>query len=272
METFVEKEVQSLEKPEALRKRARAVMDTVAFENALDSVDDESSAPEDDVPEELVDIYLSDDGINDYFRKMSRIPLLKAADEVELARKIEVGILAEERYEKQYDELNSQQLRELQQLIHEGQLANEKMVNANLRLVVSIAKQYKTTGLQSLDLIQEGNIGLMQAVKLFDYKKGFKFSTYATSWIRQSIVRALDNTSREIRVPVHTSELMRKILKTEQRLHMELSRMPTEEELSSELDISVVKLQDMKAHMRIPISLNAKFSNHDDAAELGDLL
>jgi RNA polymerase primary sigma factor len=258
--------------PESVHKRAHVAVGALVQSDYIDQIEPVMSEIDDDTPEILSGIHLTDDAVRDYFVQIIKYPLLKPHEEAPIAKAIEIGVLASERYEDQQERLNPEQLRELQQLIKEGEKAKQKMLNSNLRLVVSIAKRYKVGGLQLLDLIQEGNLGLVHAVEMFDHTKGYKFSTYATGWIRQAVLRAIDNTSRDIRVPVHTSELMRKITKTEQVMLLDLGRAPTEEELALELDISTEKLKVLRGAMHTSVSLNMRLSDESDAVEFGDII
>lgn len=225
-----------------------------------------------DAPEELTAVHVSADLVNDYFRKIATYPLL-SRDEVALAsQSIEVGLLARERLEQQAEILTPQEIRELKFLESQGSTAYETMTNANLRLVVKIAAQYQNRGLSLMDLIQEGNFGLMHAIEKFDHTLGYAFSTYASNWIKQSIRRSLADKGREIRVPVHTYENMRRVLSVQRSLELEFGRMPSDEEVAAEVDLPVAKVIELYAISRPVVSLNTPLSADDSAVEIGDLL
>lgn len=235
---------------------------------------DEASAvftDDDETDQILQAVRLSDDPVKDYLQKIGKHELLKADDEVRLAQAIEVGLFAEERLLEQSETLSPEEVRELKTLMRAGQRANEQMINSNLRLVVSIAKRYTGRGMLFLDLIQEGNLGLDHAVKMFNYEKGFKFSTYATWWIRQAITRSLGDQSRTIRLPVHMHEKIMKMSRATDAMERDLGRPPTDEELAHELEINVEKLFELRRISRIPISLNMKIGE-DAETEFGDLV
>jgi len=251
----------------------RALKETVRFdtEDNTDSPDDAVVDP--DAAPEVLSVKLSDDPVRDYMRTISKFSLLKAEDEVTLSAAIEAGLFAQERKHRLIEEgvePRSFEIRELRELERIGERSKERMINSNLRLVVSIAKQYTGRGLQFLDLIQEGNAGLMRAVEKFDYQKGFKFSTYGTSWIRQAIQRSIPDTGREIRLPVHMYEKIQKMSRFRQQFSAENSRYPSDEEVADELDVTVEKVRDLKEYSRTPVSLNMKIG--DDDAEFGDLI
>lgn len=234
--------------------------------------DEPIEMPDDDgVQEKLKGITLSQDPVRDYLRTIGRHQLLKAHEEVELAQQIEVGLFAQERYEAMFDELTPAEARELKTLAREGQRAKETMINANLRLVVSLAKNYTGRGMPFLDLIQEGNLGLTRAIEKFDYKKGFKLSTYATWWIKQSFQRSIADQSRLIRVPVHTHEEIGKLLQARATLYSLLGQEPSDEELAEELSVSMDKIQQIRSAQHRITSLNLKISDESDT-ELQDIL
>ena len=183
------------------------------------------------------------DPVKDYLKQIGKVSLLNAEQEVDLARRIEAGLYAEYKLKNQADEMTSRERRELHFLAQDGQQAKNHLLEANLRLVVSLAKRYTGRGMQFLDLIQEGNLGLIRAVEKFDYTKGYKFSTYATWWIRQAITRAIADQARTIRIPVHMVETINKLLRTQRRMTQELNREPTIEELSKELDMEPEKIE-----------------------------
>ena len=211
--------------------------------------------------EDLVRLYLTDIG---------QYPLLTKDDEVRLAQAIEARWTAEEELRAKKG-LTPTRRRELGRAVRQGETAQRTFVQSNLRLVVSIAKKYQASGLPLLDLIQEGNLGLMHAVEKFDWRKGFKFSTYATWWIRQAITRGIANGGRTIRLPVHASDLLNQTLKSRARLEATLGRRPSISELATDLEVSVERVVDILHHAATPGSLSEPLG-HDSDAELGDVL
>ncbi|MCU1474320.1 RNA polymerase sigma factor, partial [Amnibacterium sp.] len=197
--------------------------------------------------------------------------LLNAAEEVELAMRIEAGLFAEEKLSTEADKLGKELVRELKWVARDGQRAKSHLLGANLRLVVSLAKRYTGRGMQFLDLIQEGNLGLIRAVEKFDYTKGFKFSTYATWWIRQAITRAMADQARTIRIPVHMVEVINKLARVQRQMLQDLGREPTPEELSRELDMTPEKVVEVQKYGREPISLHTPLGEDGDS-EFGDLI
>lgn len=212
----------------------------------------------------------STDGVRDYLQQIGKFPLLTADEEVTLARRIEVGLFAQERLDSNPD-LESSMRRDLQQIASEGRRANRRFICCNLKLVVSIAKRYSGRGVPLMDLIQEGNLGLDRAVKKFDYQQGFKFSTYAMWWIRQSITRCMADSARLIRVPVHTVEKINKLARIRREIAIELGREATTEELALEADLAPSEVQRLLSVDREPVSLHAP-AGDDAASELGDLI
>ncbi|MGH9251615.1 MAG: RNA polymerase sigma factor [Acidimicrobiales bacterium] len=210
------------------------------------------------------------DLVRQYLREIGRVPLLTAAEEVELARSIEAGLFAEDRLENAVG-LDETLRSELRQLVLLGRESKRNLIEANLRLVVSVAKRYVGRGLPLLDLVQEGNVGLIRAVEKFDYIKGYKFSTYATWWIRQAISRSLADQSRTIRMPVHVVESMNKVLRVQRRLLQELGHDPTPEELAAETGIETARVIDLLSFAYEPISLHTPVGETNDN-ELGDLI
>jgi RNA polymerase primary sigma factor len=208
-----------------------------------------------------------------YLREIGRVPLLTAQDEVELAKSIEVGLFAEETLRGGREALGQldAELAELALLAADGIRAKERLIEANLRLVVSIAKRYIGRGLVFLDLIQEGNLGLIRAVEKFDYTKGYKFSTYATWWIRQAITRAMADQARTIRIPVHMVEVINKLARVQRQMLQDLGREPTPEELAAELDMTPEKVIEVQKYGREPISLHTPLGEDGDS-EFGDLI
>jgi RNA polymerase primary sigma factor len=209
------------------------------------------------------------DQVGDYLRHIGRLPLLTAAEEAEIARSIEVGLFAGEKLRE--SGLSKSLQRELKWLVHDGERAKERMITSNLRLVVSIAKRYSQRGLPFMDVIQEGNLGLVRAVEKFDFTQGYKFSTYATWWIRQAISRGLADKARTIRIPVHTVELINKISRTERDLTVDLGRAPLPEEVAAELSMAVEELTDLKGRSHEPVSIHTVVGDSDDS-ELGDFI
>jgi RNA polymerase primary sigma factor len=227
---------------------------------------------EDDEIESRADgiVGASTDPVKDYLRQLSKVPLLTAEEEVSLAKRIEVGVFAQEKLDTESG-LDAELRRDLKWLAHDGAVAKENLVSANLRLVVSIAKRYTGRGMPFMDLIQEGNMGLVRAVEKFDFTTGFKFSTYGSWWIRQAIARALADQSRTIRIPVHTVELINKIARMERELRMELGRDATIEEVAKEVDLPVEKVKDLRDRGRDPLSLHSALGDEGDG-EFGDII
>ena len=212
------------------------------------------------------------DPVKDYLKQIGKVALLNAAEEVELAMRIEAGLFAEDKLSgMSATELRSAVGRELQWVAKDGQRAKSHLLGANLRLVVSLAKRYTGRGMQFLDLIQEGNLGLIRAVEKFDYTKGFKFSTYATWWIRQAITRAMADQARTIRIPVHMVEVINKLARVQRQMLQDLGREPTPEELSRELDMTPEKVIEVQKYGREPISLHTPLGEDGDS-EFGDLI
>lgn len=212
------------------------------------------------------------DPVKDYLKQIGKVALLNAAEEVELAMRIEAGLFAEEKLSHMSDADKRSQLgRELAWIARDGQRAKSHLLGANLRLVVSLAKRYTGRGMQFLDLIQEGNLGLIRAVEKFDYTKGFKFSTYATWWIRQAITRAMADQARTIRIPVHMVEVINKLARVQRQMLQDLGREPTPEELSRELDMTPEKVIEVQKYGREPISLHTPLGEDGDS-EFGDLI
>ena len=211
------------------------------------------------------------DPVKDYLKQIGKVSLLNAEQEVDLARRIEAGLYAEELLKTTSNDLSSRQRRELHILAQDGQQAKNHLLEANLRLVVSLAKRYTGRGMQFLDLIQEGNLGLIRAVEKFDYTKGYKFSTYATWWIRQAITRAMADQARTIRIPVHMVEVINKLARVQRQMLQDLGREPTPEELAKELDMTPEKVVEVQKYGREPISLHTPLGEDGDS-EFGDLI
>ncbi|WP_262063694.1 RNA polymerase sigma factor [Streptomyces sp. STR69] len=212
----------------------------------------------------------SSDLFRQYLREIGRIPLLTAAEEVDLARRVEAGLFAEEKLAGASD-LDSQLALDLDRLVVMGRMAKRRLIEANLRLVVSVAKRYVGRGLTMLDLVQEGNLGLIRAVEKFDYARGYKFSTYATWWIRQAMSRALADQARTIRVPVHVVELINRVVRVQRRMLQERGYEPTPEEVADHLDLAPERVSEVLRLAQEPVSLHAPVGEEDDVA-LGDLI
>lgn len=210
------------------------------------------------------------DPVKDYLKQIGKVALLNAEQEVELAMRIEAGLFAEDKLQHSSG-LSKPEERELRWVARDGQRAKSHLLGANLRLVVSLAKRYTGRGMQFLDLIQEGNLGLIRAVEKFDYTKGFKFSTYATWWIRQAITRAMADQARTIRIPVHMVEVINKLARVQRQMLQDLGREPTPEELARELDMTPEKVVEVQKYGREPISLHTPLGEDGDS-EFGDLI
>ncbi|ROP58730.1 RNA polymerase primary sigma factor [Curtobacterium sp. PhB115] len=210
------------------------------------------------------------DPVKDYLKQIGKVALLNAEQEVELAMRIEAGLFAEDKLQHSTG-LTKPAERELRWVARDGQRAKSHLLGANLRLVVSLAKRYTGRGMQFLDLIQEGNLGLIRAVEKFDYTKGFKFSTYATWWIRQAITRAMADQARTIRIPVHMVEVINKLARVQRQMLQDLGREPTPEELARELDMTPEKVVEVQKYGREPISLHTPLGEDGDS-EFGDLI
>ena len=255
--------------------------------DADDDGEEKSSTADEPVPTGAIVLSMSDDEddvpvystlitgatadpVKDYLKQIGKVPLLNAAEEVELAMRIEAGLFAEDKLATT-SRIEKQLKRELMWVARDGQRAKSHLLGANLRLVVSLAKRYTGRGMQFLDLIQEGNLGLIRAVEKFDYTKGFKFSTYATWWIRQAITRAMADQARTIRIPVHMVEVINKLARVQRQMLQDLGREPTPEELSRELDMTPEKVVEVQKYGREPISLHTPLGEDGDS-EFGDLI
>jgi RNA polymerase primary sigma factor len=204
-----------------------------------------------------------------YLREIGRVPLLTAEDEVELAKSIEAGLFADEKLRGSFA-LQGAEVADLEFLVAEGERAKQRLIEANLRLVVSIAKRYIGRGLVFLDLIQEGNLGLIRAVEKFDYTRGYKFSTYATWWIRQAITRAIADQARTIRVPVHMVETINKLARVQRQLHQDLGREATPDEIAAEMGIEPERVTDIQRIAQEPVSLQSPIG--EEESDLGDFI
>ncbi|MFI1397175.1 RNA polymerase sigma factor [Streptomyces sp. NPDC020681] len=230
-----------------------------------------SDDDEDDAPAQQVAVAgATADPVKDYLKQIGKVPLLNAEQEVELAKRIEAGLFAEDKLANS-DKLAPKLKRELEIIAEDGRRAKNHLLEANLRLVVSLAKRYTGRGMLFLDLIQEGNLGLIRAVEKFDYTKGYKFSTYATWWIRQAITRAMADQARTIRIPVHMVEVINKLARVQRQMLQDLGREPTPEELAKELDMTPEKVIEVQKYGREPISLHTPLGEDGDS-EFGDLI
>ncbi|GAA2805283.1 RNA polymerase sigma factor [Kribbella solani] len=231
-----------------------------------------SEADETDEPEQQVMVAgATADPVKDYLKQIGKVPLLNAEQEVELAKRIEAGLFAEEQIADEAAKLKEKVRDEYEWISEDGRRAKNHLLEANLRLVVSLAKRYTGRGMLFLDLIQEGNLGLIRAVEKFDYTKGYKFSTYATWWIRQAITRAMADQARTIRIPVHMVEVINKLARVQRQMLQDLGREPTPEELAKELDMTPEKVIEVQKYGREPISLHTPLGEDGDS-EFGDLI
>ena len=211
------------------------------------------------------------DPVKDYLKQIGKVPLLNAEQEVELAKRIEAGLFAEEKLAEHGGSMQDGERNDLEWIAEDGRRAKDHLMEANLRLVVSLAKRYTGRGMLFLDLIQEGNLGLIRAVEKFDYTKGYKFSTYATWWIRQAITRAMADQARTIRIPVHMVEVINKLARAQRQMLQDLGREPTPDELAVELDMTPEKVVEVQKYGREPISLHTPLGEDGDS-EFGDLI
>ena len=269
LETLVEevKEIVAEEEEKAEIRVVNVAEESQNEENAFTIKDSE----EDDAPAQTVlTAGATADPVKDYLKLIGRVPLLNAEMEVELSLQVEAGLFAEEKLAHD-KKLDKKMKREYEQLVLQGRRAKNHLLEANLRLVVSLAKRYTGRGMLFLDLIQEGNLGLIRAVEKFDYTKGYKFSTYATWWIRQAITRAMADQARTIRIPVHMVEVINKLARVQRQMLQDLGREPTPEELAKELDMTPEKVVEVQKYGREPISLHTPLGEEGDS-EFGDLI
>lgn len=230
-----------------------------------------SDADDEDQPaQQVATAGATADPVKDYLKQIGKVALLNAAEEVDLAKRIEAGMYAEYLVDEG-KVTDARDLRDYKWIIHDGRIAKNHLLEANLRLVVSLAKRYTGRGMLFLDLIQEGNLGLIRAVEKFDYTKGFKFSTYATWWIRQAITRAMADQARTIRIPVHMVEVINKLARVQRQMLQDLGREPTPEELAKELDMTPERVVEVQKYGREPISLHTPLGEDGDS-EFGDLI
>ncbi|OXM99546.1 RNA polymerase sigma factor [Bifidobacterium vansinderenii] len=232
--------------------------------------DDDNYTPSGNPKRRVIATGATADPVKDYLKQIGRVSLLNAEQEVDLSERIEAGLYAQHLLDTE-DDLDFKRKRELKWAANDGRKAKDHLLEANLRLVVSLAKRYTGRGMLFLDLIQEGNLGLIRAVEKFDWKKGFKFSTYATWWIRQAITRAMADQARTIRVPVHMVEVINKLSRVQRQMLQDLGREPTPDELARELDMPVEKVQEVQKYGREPISLHTPLGEDGDS-EFGDLI
>jgi len=253
----------------------------------VDVVEDEAIEAEEEAPEPAPDVDEDrvrarkevesalkappSDPVRMYLKEIGRVSLLTAQEEVSLAQRIEKGVMAEEKLSTDTGKIGDEQARELRWDIIDGHRAKRHLVEANLRLVVSIAKRYVGRGMAFLDLIQEGNLGLIRAVEKFDYAKGFKFSTYATWWIRQAITRAIADQARTIRIPVHMVETINKLARIQRQLLQDLGREPTADEIAQQMEITTDKVREIQKISQEPVSLETPIGEEEDS-HLGDFI
>ncbi len=256
-------------------------IETISEEDLLPELDDDIVPPVDeleDIPEEeivdpntLVDSFGIDDPVRMYLKEIGKVNLLSPEREIELAQAMGAGNEAKSQMEDPDANLDEETRKELQKLVKKGESAKQELAEANLRLVVSIAKRYVGRGMLFLDLIQEGNLGLIKAVEKFDYTKGYKFSTYATWWIRQAITRAIADQARTIRIPVHMVETINKVIRVSRQLLQELGHDPTPEEISEEMSMPVDKVREILKIAQEPVSLETPIGEEEDS-HLGDFI
>jgi RNA polymerase primary sigma factor len=277
---------EDLEPVEEIVAEAVSAVDLTAEEEVIPEIEDEHAEKPADLPEDALIISHKDDDdipvqttsitgatadpVKDYLKQIGKVALLNAELEVDLAKRIEAGLFAEEKLATD-KKMSKETERDLRWVVKDGQRAKSHLLEANLRLVVSLAKRYTGRGMQFLDLIQEGNLGLIRAVEKFDYTKGYKFSTYATWWIRQAITRAMADQARTIRIPVHMVEVINKLARVQRQLLQDLGREPSPEELARELDMTPEKVVEVQKYGREPISLSTPLGEDGDS-EFGDLI
>jgi RNA polymerase primary sigma factor len=268
------------EEPEEVEETPARARRTTVDKNAGKTSDNPDFVWDEEESEALrqarkdAELTASADSVRAYLKQIGKVALLNAEEEVELAKRIEAGLYAAERVrnaEEEGEKLVTQMRRDLKWIVRDGERAKNHLLEANLRLVVSLAKRYTGRGMAFLDLIQEGNLGLIRAVEKFDYTKGYKFSTYATWWIRQAITRAMADQARTIRIPVHMVEVINKLGRIQRELLQDLGREPTPEELAKEMDISPEKVLEIQQYAREPISLDQTIGDEGDS-QLGDFI
>jgi len=249
---------------------ATAAAEPVAAEPAADAEPDDSDE-EDEAPNRDSEPGISADLVRAYLKGIGKVALLNAEQEVDLSKRVEAGVYAAQKLRTESDTLDPSYARELELVAEDGRRAKNHLLEANLRLVVSVAKRYTGRGMAFLDLIQEGNLGLIRAVEKFDYTKGYKFSTYATWWIRQAITRAMADQARTIRLPVHLVEQINKLVRIRRDLLQELGREPSPEELAEQLDVTPERVVEMLRYDRDPLSLDSTVGD-DGESQLGDFI
>ena len=267
LEEDVEDEEQDNEEEDAKKEEKKQTEEVAKKRNGFVlTTNDDDDAP----AQRVIAPGATADPVKDYLKQIGKVSLLNAEQEVDLAMRIEAGLYAEHKL-KDHPDMDPQLKKELRWVIHDGRRAKNHLLEANLRLVVSLAKRYTGRGMLFLDLIQEGNLGLIRAVEKFDYSKGFKFSTYATWWIRQAITRAMADQARTIRIPVHMVEVINKLARVQRQMLQDLGREPTPEELAKELDMTPEKVIEVQKYGREPISLHTTLGEDGDS-EFGDLI
>jgi RNA polymerase primary sigma factor len=252
----------------ALRRRGVDILDQDEGDGPFDDTDDPLSENEIDPFVDLTRIS-SDDTVGLYLKEMSRVPLLNVEEELDLAKRIEHGLQARRDLSRTNGSTNAVRRQELEYHVNDGQQAREHLIKANTRLVVSIAKRYIGRGVPFLDLIQEGNLGLMKAVEKYEYQRGFRFSTYATWWIRQTITRAIADQGRTIRVPVHMVDRIRQLYRATHEMEQRLGRVPTTDELAEEIGVNTNKVEWMMRVSWLPLSLESPINDDEEDSELG---
>ncbi len=252
----------------ALRRRGVDILDQEDSDAAVEETDDPLADNDIDPYADLTRIS-SDDTVGLYLKEMSRVPLLNVEEELDLAKRIERGVLARQELRRSNGVTSSTRRQELDYQINDGILAREHLIKANTRLVVSIAKRYIGRGVPFLDLIQEGNLGLMKAVEKYEYQRGFRFSTYATWWIRQTITRAIADQGRTIRVPVHMVDRIRQLYRATHEMEQRLGRAPTTDELAEEMGVNATKVEWMMRVSWLPLSLESPINDDEEDSELG---
>ena len=248
-------------------KEAQLEKELVDGESFVVSDSDDTDEPE----QQVMSAGATADPVKDYLKQIGKVALLNAVEEVELAKRIEAGLFADERISSTEVIVDADDIDDLEWIAEDGRRAKNHLLEANLRLVVSLAKRYTGRGMLFLDLIQEGNLGLIRAVEKFDYTKGYKFSTYATWWIKQAITRAMADQARTIRIPVHMVEVINKLARVQRQMLQDLGREPTPEELALELDMTPEKVVEVQKYGREPISLHTPLGEDGDS-EFGDLI
>lgn len=252
----------------ALRRRGVDILDQDDTDRSFEEPDEALTDSDIDPFVDLTRIS-SDDTVGLYLKEMSRVPLLNIEEELDLAKRIERGILARQDLHRSNGGTPAARRQEMEYQVNDGQLAREHLIKANTRLVVSIAKRYIGRGVPFLDLIQEGNLGLMKAVEKYEYQRGFRFSTYATWWIRQTITRAIADQGRTIRVPVHMVDRIRQLYRATHEMEQRLGRVPTTDELAEEIGVNTTKVEWMMRVSWLPLSLESPINDDEEDSELG---